>query len=518
MFDEGGVCLATAAEPVARRERDVPVREGKVARQVSFSDKLPRAKPIDRRPYPPSPVPLKTAPLEYFSIPSRPPHPHQQPSPLPPSPVIELPGQALMYGIHVPMLDRPTEARELLDRNAELFTSIRHACCPAESDWTEFVELFTAPRERIDDLEYIRKLRRRLGSEPALFAALRERLGLSQFCFEDEGEPKKLRRGGEDRELEREGQVDMRGGDRDWASSVEIAAGARGNTIPYLGSSKAYSEFLATLRIPSEEMDGREWKRAMEAFFPGRRGRKLRHMFRSLVGIVDERSGEILGSDEDGPSPYLLQRPAALEIPTKYRSDPLSPLSPLRASPKPMRDDPSPPRASTRDQLTAFFPHLEMYCQIKSAIGDEKIFIRMLHSYISRREAMKYQPREGDDFPTSPVDPSATTTEIWRSILCDGWGEGSQPAQAFERLVDEGGMRNFDVINGRAFSSWFATAGARCPPHRYTDFFMIILHTQARSLPSDVGNSWEKEMGCAGNMQNARAYRRLGVALAMRLV
>ncbi|KAJ3056975.1 hypothetical protein HK097_001918 [Rhizophlyctis rosea] len=99
----------------------------------------------------------------------------------PDQPELCLNGQRIEYDLHVAMMDRPAETRELASRNAEFFSSIRHCCAASDAEWAQFEELFFAPRESVDDLTWIRGISKTLKDAPSLLATLKELVGYDHF-------------------------------------------------------------------------------------------------------------------------------------------------------------------------------------------------------------------------------------------------------------------------------------------------------------------------------------------------
>ncbi|KAJ3271591.1 hypothetical protein HK104_004674, partial [Borealophlyctis nickersoniae] len=95
------------------------------------------------------------------------------------NPELCLTGQCIAYDLHVAMMDRPAEMRDLASRNAEFFQSIAHCCCNHNADdWAAFEQdVLYAPREQMDDLAWIRAISKKLKDAPSLLATLKELVG-----------------------------------------------------------------------------------------------------------------------------------------------------------------------------------------------------------------------------------------------------------------------------------------------------------------------------------------------------
>ncbi|KAI8802599.1 hypothetical protein BJ742DRAFT_538271 [Cladochytrium replicatum] len=101
-----------------------------------------------------------------------------------------LTGQRIVYDLHVAMMDRPGETRDLVLRNPDFFNRIR-ACCNLmdEDAWADFEALLYEPRKNLDDLAWIREINQRIESAPALLAQLKHLVGYDHYDSAEEDEP-----------------------------------------------------------------------------------------------------------------------------------------------------------------------------------------------------------------------------------------------------------------------------------------------------------------------------------------
>ncbi|KAJ3152574.1 hypothetical protein HDU89_001267 [Geranomyces variabilis] len=85
-------------------------------------------------------------------------------------------GHYIAYDLHVAMMDRPNEMRDLIQRNPEIFENVQHACGTDEC-WLELEDVFYTPREEMDDLTWMKTISSHMESNPSLLAMLKELVG-----------------------------------------------------------------------------------------------------------------------------------------------------------------------------------------------------------------------------------------------------------------------------------------------------------------------------------------------------
>ncbi|KAJ3171802.1 hypothetical protein HDU87_008270 [Geranomyces variabilis] len=85
-------------------------------------------------------------------------------------------GHYIAYDLHVAMMDRPNEMRDLIQRNPEIFENVQHACGTDER-WLELEDVFYTPREEMDDLTWMKAISSHMEGNPSLLAMLKELVG-----------------------------------------------------------------------------------------------------------------------------------------------------------------------------------------------------------------------------------------------------------------------------------------------------------------------------------------------------
>ena len=134
--------------------------------------------------FPPTPAPLDNSVLPFDFV-------NSVMSPLPIGAAMELPdseatpsdanevclnGHYIAYDLHVAMMDRPNEMRDLISRNPEIFENIQHSC-HGDEDWLELEDIFYTSRDEMDDLTWMKTIGARLEGNPSLLAMLKELVG-----------------------------------------------------------------------------------------------------------------------------------------------------------------------------------------------------------------------------------------------------------------------------------------------------------------------------------------------------
>ncbi|KND04763.1 uncharacterized protein SPPG_00466 [Spizellomyces punctatus DAOM BR117] len=139
--------------------------------------------------FPPTPAPLHLdispfdtklqikSPSPMSSTPASP----MQADPDPEPTEVCLNGHYIAYDLHVAMMDRPNEMRDLFARNPDIFENIRKSCCPSETDWENLQELFYIPRDHMDDLTWMRSIGAKMQDGPSLLAILKELVGYDMY-------------------------------------------------------------------------------------------------------------------------------------------------------------------------------------------------------------------------------------------------------------------------------------------------------------------------------------------------
>lgn len=165
---------ATAAATAAEDDDQIQAPLSRKSSKVKFDAPTSGSDSENMHQYfPPTPAPLEkdTSPFE-MPVSSEPPTE---------SPEVCLTGHYIPYDLHVALFDRPAEMQLLMSRNAEIFDNIRHACCHSDQDWAELESIFSAPREEMDDLAWMKNISKKMESSPHLLAVLKELVGYDMY-------------------------------------------------------------------------------------------------------------------------------------------------------------------------------------------------------------------------------------------------------------------------------------------------------------------------------------------------
>ncbi|KAJ3181301.1 hypothetical protein HDU85_003609 [Gaertneriomyces sp. JEL0708] len=179
---EVGVVVAAASAPAAEDEDDPSQGlSRRSSRVVKFNaPETPGTAEEERHTYfPPTPAAAlaEMNPLETATAPAE--HDHGSPTmDTPTSPEVTLPGHYIAYDLHVAMMDRPEEMRDLVIRNEDYFSNVRNTLRQGQS-WDEFEALLYTSREEMDDLTWMRSIEAIL--EPTLVAYFRELVGYDYY-------------------------------------------------------------------------------------------------------------------------------------------------------------------------------------------------------------------------------------------------------------------------------------------------------------------------------------------------
>ncbi|KAJ1535260.1 hypothetical protein HK096_002812, partial [Nowakowskiella sp. JEL0078] len=92
---------------------------------------------------------------------------------------LKLQGQRV-YDLHVAMMDRPAETRELVRKHEEFFNRVR-GCIMSPEKCEDFERILYEPREILDDITWVRSLESMLESAPALQAHFKELVGFQYY-------------------------------------------------------------------------------------------------------------------------------------------------------------------------------------------------------------------------------------------------------------------------------------------------------------------------------------------------
>ncbi|KAJ1554933.1 hypothetical protein HK096_011525 [Nowakowskiella sp. JEL0078] len=94
-----------------------------------------------------------------------------------------------VYNLHVAMMDRPAETKELVRKHEEFFNRVR-GCIMSPEKREDFESILYEPREVLDDITWVRLLESMLESAPALQAHFKELVGFQYYeeSVESDGE------------------------------------------------------------------------------------------------------------------------------------------------------------------------------------------------------------------------------------------------------------------------------------------------------------------------------------------
>ncbi|KAI8826118.1 uncharacterized protein EV422DRAFT_154834 [Fimicolochytrium jonesii] len=318
-------------------------------------------------------------------------------------------GHYIAYDLHVAMMDRPGEMRELMARNPELFENIRNSCCADDDRWIELEDVLLTSREEMDDLTWMHTIGDHMGNNPSLFAMLKELVGYDmheEVAEESEDEDSDLY-DEEDDTFEKPEWLDtvvkmreapeiMQRLENDYPqffANVKKAIAAEDET--------EYSHFLSAFYSPASTMSDQEWEREM-----------LRYLARSksLLSQLREIALYELDVDEDKPEPETSIFEPAVKVDFSSRPAPTQAQGPASKIEVKARADPS----ATRDLET-----------------DHPLFFNLLRKQLTSRDEYHrflralYAPREH------------IADDKWEALITHRFLSGSRRLrQMFREVVD----------------------------------------------------------------------------------
>ncbi|TPX62133.1 hypothetical protein PhCBS80983_g00601 [Powellomyces hirtus] len=167
-------------------------------------------------------------------------------------------GHYIAYDLHVAMMDRPNEMRDLVARNPEIFENVQH-CCPTDEAWLELEDIFYVSRDEMDDLTWMKEIGARMESNPSLLAMLKELVGYDMH--------EEVLDAAEDSDSDEsfEGDVEEPSEQRlEWLDKV-----VKMRDMPEIMArlENDYPQFFANVRKALTEEDETDYEHFMTAFF-----------------------------------------------------------------------------------------------------------------------------------------------------------------------------------------------------------------------------------------------------------
>ncbi|KAL1925288.1 uncharacterized protein VTP21DRAFT_171 [Calcarisporiella thermophila] len=113
----------------------------------------------------------------------------------------QIPAQILPDEICVALLEREVEMRELMQANPDFFDLLKHSL--SEEDWERLQRVLLAPREAVNDVQWVQRVKELLVSSPAYYQKFKLLVG-----YEEEEEEEE-----EEKEDETDASEKMKGGE-----------------------------------------------------------------------------------------------------------------------------------------------------------------------------------------------------------------------------------------------------------------------------------------------------------------
>ncbi|KAJ3008792.1 hypothetical protein HKX48_008336 [Thoreauomyces humboldtii] len=372
-------------------------------------------------------------------------------------------GHYIAYDLHVAMMDRPAEMRDLVARNPEIFENIQHTC-PNDDLWIELEDIFYASREEMDDLTWMRSIGARMESNPSMLAMLKELVGydMHEEVFGDDQSES-------DQSLEDNADDDEEEPERlEWLDKIvkmrempEIMARLENDYPQFFANVKKalsatdeteYEHFSAAFFSPPEQLSDDEWEREIQRYLS---------RAKQLLGQLREIALYELDIDEEKPEPEdnIFEPSVVPESSSRTASGPSTSRIEVKA-----RADPS---------------------TIRGLETDHPLFFNLLRKHLNSREEyhrflrVLYAPRE------------SIADEKWEPLITHRFLSSSRRLrQMFREVVDATVIATSEIMDSddEEYLGRF-----EAPLRGHSEYSQRILRLQVAS--PDLFNRIKRKLG-----------------------